>query len=111
VTPERQPLSDNFDIWTLGVVATVMPALRATDPPPLRDAMTRRAAANLTGRCPTCQAATDVAPIAPRKATGAMTHEPTCDLADEPFGALLAASRGTPPIAHGHGRPQSDPKE
>lgn len=71
-----------------GGVAEVMPAPDPAWPERLQDAYMARVEANLTGSYPRCSTADmTVTPVAPRRADGALAHEPGC-----PVGELAGAN-------------------
>ena len=85
-----------YDIWYLGKLATILTALLASDPPELREALTRRAEANLTGLC-RCGGVLEVSPTAPGTARCVMAHEPGCSATDESLRRLRRTRLGADP--------------
>ena len=73
-------ISGPLTMWMLPGAAVLAPTIRPDAPERIRDWVERRALANLTGLCPTCGAAAGVN----RPTRIGMTHEPDCDVQEEP---------------------------
>lgn len=83
--PRREARIGGAEVWTLGRVTAVMPALDEAWPEPVQAAWHRRLMANLTLACPGCRATAKGTAVA----GVAIDHAPTCDASDERFGAML----------------------
>jgi hypothetical protein len=81
---DQSPDFGGFTLWARDGVAVMMPTPRADWSEAVQQRYMARLEANLTGVCPSCGAAVDVRPGAPRQpAAATLVHATDCPIGDE----------------------------
>lgn len=97
----EQRMPDGISIWSLGTVACIIESLVEDAPAVFVELIRQRVWANLTGRCPRCDAVTDIR----AEGRGVLHHANHCEVAHPPVDlaryiapaatAALAAARAS----------------